>query len=472
MENQRERKLPPARYVVAVLGCMGFATIYGLRVNLSVALVGMLNHTALKQGSKKDSKLLVMLASDEGDAKGMEDGPFVWSTQIQGIVLSCYFWGYIVAQLPGGRLAELYSAKWVMFAAVFVNAVCTLLTPIMCKMHYVGVVVMRVLEGLGGGAAFPAMHCMLSKWAPPAERSFISAVTYAGTSLGTVVSMLTAGLLIAGFGWESVFYFGGGASIIWCVMWVFYIQDTPQQHKFISEKERTMIITSLNSGDNKGHESIPVPWRSVFTSSAFLAILVAHVCNNFGWYMLLIELPFYMNQVLKFNIKENAIAVSLPYLTLWMFSMVLSKLLDTLRSKSMLTMTKARKIATAIASVVPGSCLLVLCFSTHRGLAVGLMALAITSNGAIFSGFLSNHIDIAPNFAGTLMALTNTVGTIPGIIVPILVGEITDGNQTISAWRIVFFMAIGLYVLEVVVYTIFASGEEQPWNKGTPGKKK
>ena len=42
------------RYVTAVLGSMGMAIIYGLKVNLSVAIVAMVNHTALgKQSSYK-----------------------------------------------------------------------------------------------------------------------------------------------------------------------------------------------------------------------------------------------------------------------------------------------------------------------------------------------------------------------------------------------------------------------------------
>lgn len=35
-----------SRYILAVLGCVAFAIIYGLKVNLSVAIVGMVNHTA------------------------------------------------------------------------------------------------------------------------------------------------------------------------------------------------------------------------------------------------------------------------------------------------------------------------------------------------------------------------------------------------------------------------------------------
>lgn len=38
-------------------------------------------------------------------------------------------------------------------------------------------------------------------------------------------------------------------------------------------------------------------------------------------------------------------------------------------------------------------------------------------------------------------------------------------QQTIEAWRLVFFVTIGLYIIEIIVYTLFGSGEEQPWNK-------
>lgn len=59
------------------------------------------------------------------------------------------------------------------------------------------------------------------------------------------------------------------------------------------------------------------------------------------------------------------------------------------------------------------------------------MAVGIVAMGGMFSGFLSNHIDIAPNYAGTLVALTNTVATLPGIIVPLFVGYITKGNVSV-----------------------------------------
>lgn len=43
--------LIPARYILAILGSIGMAIIYGLKVNLSVAMVAMLNHTAISHPS-------------------------------------------------------------------------------------------------------------------------------------------------------------------------------------------------------------------------------------------------------------------------------------------------------------------------------------------------------------------------------------------------------------------------------------
>ncbi|CAH2017129.1 unnamed protein product [Acanthoscelides obtectus] len=111
-------------------------------------------------------------------------------------------------------------------------------------------------------------------------------------------------------------------------------------------------------------------------------------------------------------------------------------------------------------------CFIILCYiGCHRNMAVVVMTIAVMSIGGMFCGFLSNHIDIAPNFAGTLMALTNTVATIPGIIVPVFVGKLTEHDHSIGSWRIIFWTTVALYIVEIVVYMVFGSGEEQSWNK-------
>ena len=47
-----------------------------------------------------------------------------------------------------------------------------------------------------------------------------------------------------------------------------------------------------------------VPWSQIATSIPFWALLITHTLNNFGWYMLLVELPMFLSVGLGFAIKD------------------------------------------------------------------------------------------------------------------------------------------------------------------------
>lgn len=183
-----------ARYIFAILASVGMGVIYGLKVGLHVVIVTMVNTTAIHTEHEATAQKPISKCGFD-DVKNItfkpaEDGPFEWNSEIQGWLLSSYFFGYIVAQIPGGRLSELFSAKWVFFFAVSINVIAMCLSPSMSKIHWGALLLMRILQGIGGGVTFPAAHVLLSQWAPPAERSVMSSIVYAGTSLGTVVSII------------------------------------------------------------------------------------------------------------------------------------------------------------------------------------------------------------------------------------------------------------------------------------------
>ena len=45
--------------------------------------------------------------------------------------------------------------------------------------------------------------------------------------------------------------------------------------------------------------------------------------------------------------------------------------------------------------------------------------------GALYSGFFTNPLDIAPNYSGTILGITNAFGTIPGWLAPLMAGAFT-----------------------------------------------
>lgn len=56
-------------------------------------------------------------------------------------------------------------------------------------------------------------------------------------ALGTVIALPFSGFLANASGWESVFYIQGGLAIIWCILWIFLVYDSPQTHPRIDPIE-------------------------------------------------------------------------------------------------------------------------------------------------------------------------------------------------------------------------------------------
>jgi len=58
---------------------------------------------------------------------------------------------------------------------------------------------------------------------------------------------------------------------------------------------------------------------------------------------------------------------------------------------------------------------------------------AISLNGFCFSGLYSTHVDMAPDHAGTLMGITNSVGNVPGFLTEIVAEQFN--KQGVSKWK-------------------------------------
>ena len=55
---------------------------------------------------------------------------------------------------------------------------------------------------------------------------------------------------------------------------------------------------------NNSSESLPIPYKAIFTSLPVYGLLIANIAQGYGFYTLLSEIPTYMSQILHFDIKE------------------------------------------------------------------------------------------------------------------------------------------------------------------------
>ncbi|KAL9962789.1 hypothetical protein ACROYT_G031929 [Oculina patagonica] len=300
--------------------------------------------------------------------------------------------------------------------------------------HSVGMLILvRILEGLGEGVTFPAMHAMWSSWAPPLERSKLCTLSYAGLQIGTVLGMPIAGVLCASDlwgGWPSVFYIFGGVGVIWFITWMILTYDKPANHPRISMKEKEYILSSIGSSQDKRTRKYDTPWFKIWTSPAVWAIIIAHFCNNWGFYTFLTCLPSYFKEVLNFSLSQNGFVSAIPFLLCYIIGVSGGQVADWLRYNNYLGTGEVRKVFATGGFLIP--CCLMVATSyigcNNTTLAVVLFSLALGMSALNMASYNVNHLDIAPRYAGVLMGITNTAATIPGIVGPYVAGYLTDNE--------------------------------------------
>lgn len=77
------------------------------------------------------------------------DGPFPWNTSDQGWILSAFFYGYVVTQIPFGILAKRYGSKYFLGVGMLINSLFGLLVPLAANSGYWWLMAVRFIQGLG-----------------------------------------------------------------------------------------------------------------------------------------------------------------------------------------------------------------------------------------------------------------------------------------------------------------------------------
>ncbi|XP_046559193.1 uncharacterized transporter slc-17.2-like isoform X1 [Haliotis rubra] len=434
------------RWLLAYVGCFGCIMLYSARTNLSVAIVCMVNDTETNSTSPMS-----------------EHAEFYWTKGEQSGILSSYFYGYIITQIPAGILASKYGGKYVMFIGMSIGSIASLLLPIGARTSIYLVYVLRVILGVSQGVLYPSLQSMWGRWAPPLESTKLTAVCYSGNQFGNIATFAISGFMcIYGFdnGWGSIFYVTGGISLLWCGLWYITVASTPAEHPRITKRERNYIISSIGEKQT----SYSTPWAALLKSPATWACLVAQVCANWISYTLLTNLPTYLKEVLDFNIAENGLLSSIPYMSQAVTGVLSGQIADFFRSRKYLSTTATRRIFQTISFVGAGACLVGTGFVgvEHRYIPIVLLTLAMGFVGMASAGYLVNTVDFAPRYAGILFGITNAAATVPGMVAPLVAGALTP-NKTQEEWRNVFYVCAGFCVIGIVVFGTMARGELQPW---------
>lgn len=469
-DHETARSFFQYRYLVALLQFFGYFEINVYRLVTSISVVAMVNNTAVD--SHKISN--VTLASCPFNFSNAEDlpentGEFDWSPAVQGYILGAGFLGYVLTQLPGGMLAECYGAKFTVVFGLFLSSLGHILSPLAARSSAYLLIVMQLLRGIGQGLIAPAQCVLAANWFPSNERSLLNPLIMSGYSVGALVSGFSSGSMCSSTflgGWPSVYYVYGAFGLLLTLCFQLLMYESPKCHPRIEDSELNYILQNQETDLSKKRP--PTPWKKIFSSVPYYAVSYA-IFSAFwsGAHFLSIQ-PIFLSTMLRFTIKENGILTSLPFIFQVMFTFIGSCASKWLNSNNYVGVDKVRKWCNFLYCLGYSLCLLGVIYSgCERMLSTVLSVAAMSFIGFSFNGCMITPVDMSPTFAGTLMGLSNTIASIAAFIFPVIVGIMTNEEQTLEQWNKIFIMCIGITMSSGIFFCIFGSADVQPWNYST-----
>lgn len=386
---------------------------------------------------------------------------FGWDSRVQSLVLSMFFYGYAVTQLAGGWLATRFGGARLLGLAVAGSVLLSAFTPPLAYTSLYLLMAARVLMGCLQGMVMPAMNEMWVHWAPLEERSRLITATLSGCSFGTVIAMPASGIIASSLGWPSVFYIFGGLGLLWYAVWAPCVKNFPESDTRISIEE-LKYITGKKDYSAQQSKTVKTPWLKIFSSPPVIATVITHFAANYGLFTFLTELPTFMSDTLNFNLQETGFLSALPHLVMCILLQISGHLYDYLNKKKLFSPTVLRKLFLCGSFIIQAA-LLVLASYLTVPVAVALCLTMCLGAGALcYTALCSLFMELSPLHSSILNGISATVGNLSGIIAPVVAGFIVR-NKAAEEWRIVFFIAAGIYVTAAIVFGLLGSSERQPW---------
>ena len=410
---------------------------------------------------------------------------------IEGSLLSAFYVGYTLSQIPGGYIAARWGAKRVLLVAVALWSVATVSSALFGLIVPV-LFLMRVIVGLSEGVNYPSQMQFISKWIPHGERSKAWAFVVSGESVGTVIALSGGPWLVHVTGdWRSVFWVSGLCSAVWLVAFALLTASEPGTHPRISQEEKDLIYSTRPPTKVVR----PTPWKAICTNGRMLAVVATQCCYNFGYYMCLSWISKFFKQVYCLDYGKLGLLSVMPYFATFFCIHFSGFFADYLEMRCNFTATTVRKLGNTIGMCSAAVLFLLLAQRAPSGVTspsyVGnsgnlslvspssssssltcegdagdafvsavLLACAVgIGSVAMGAGYWPTLGDLSPEFSQVLVGISNSIASIPGILSGITVGSLLASTH--NNWHLVFIIAAVVEGTGALIFLLFASAEDQ-----------
>lgn len=341
-----------------------------------------------------------------------------------GIILSAFFLGYAIMQIPGGWLADKFGAKRVLLMAVITWSIFTGLTAIAWSLT--AMIVIRFLFGIGEGGFQPSSSKIIATIFPKEERGRAMSIMLTSGGIVSLIVPLLAAYLLGTIGWRMMFIIIGAIGAIIAFIYWKYIQ-LPKDEAATAGTENT-----TNKVNFKELLKTPLMWN----------LIIAYFCIYAVNWGLVSWIPTYLQKNRGLDLMSIGWAQTIPAITTIIGVYGSGYIIDKL-PKGM------EKVLGSISCAVIGLLLYLMFTAKTVTLFIGYQTVV-----SIFIAFVITLLPVIvlkklpSSITGSAMGIANTGGQLAGFVTPMAIGFMVDAFN--GSFDAAFWMLIGFALICIV----------------------
>ena len=241
-----------------------------------------------------------------------------FTPEVVGVILSAFFWGYTLMQIPCGWFCDHFRPGKVLIGTGIIWGVLQMVTGFVHSSKLF--MFIRVLLGMSESPMYPAGGKMQSMWLTSTERSRGSALVDVGSSLGNAFGAPLVALFMAWLdGWRGALIGIGILTILVTLLCRKTVMSTPDTNPKISQAERDYINNALAEEWKVSSEEISqgktksVSIKEYLSNRSFWCMCLGFCSMDAFAYGLMTWGPLYLSTVHHLNVMSLGGAIFVIY---------------------------------------------------------------------------------------------------------------------------------------------------------------
>ena len=371
-----------------------------------------------------------------------------FSPELVGVVLSAFFWGYVLMQIPSGWLCDKFLPGKVIVGTGVLWGVFQIITGFISSSSLF--IVVRALLGMSEAPIYPAGGKLQSVWLTSMERGKGAALLDSGSAIGTAIGAPLCALFVAWLGgWRGALMGAGVLTIVVVLAFHKLVITTPETNKNVNDAEREYLknafaaedaATQANQQDSDGHSST---LSKYLKSRSFWFMCMGFCSFDSFWYGLMTWGALYLSATHHIDIKAIGWSIFVIYMVGVVGEFVGGYFTDYWRKKYPNNNAVMHKLYPIL-----GICIAVPMYLLSTASSIYMAVFLISASmffekwaGALFWSLPALISD--RKHTGAVAGAMNLCGNAGGAIVPIVVGFIVGATGSYY-WALMLFVGLAI----------------------------